>query len=479
MRHTAEGIFFAFRVDDAVQTFDGLPLVGFTKRKPTDSTDLYPMVSRCLGSSALIGACGEAVARDQHDHFKIGFKQPPQDEVETWSLEPNLPPHKRRPPVSIQAGDVLGCMYTNEGRLQLWHNGALILDFDIRRPLQKDADYYAVVDVCFSVYSLTLLPMSSPTDDIPIVSHPPVIESVDDGREDALAPDEAARLLPDTDGIDAMLKDVVHNALVQKAICAVVGDCNFCVTIADPRGDDIPLIAVSQAFESMTGYKRSEILGVNCRFLNQGCPISPMDLMGLRIASENGSAFTALLPNRKKSGEMFVNLLDLRGLTIARNMESGEDLWYLIGIQADVTGIAENHIPEHHLSELQEIAAMIREKLCKEFSVLAADGADWIDRQLTSSSTCSSHHPDSNPGPGWKLLEEPVWTGSTLSQQAVLEQAGRYKPASREAALRPKSRTRVPGDLVSFIGRSSAGLLMVSLIAFAAGLLFGRGTRRR
>merc|ERR1719401_3308273 len=122
----------------------------------------------------------------------------------------------------------------------------------------------------------------------------------------------------------------------------------------------------------MTGYSRSEILGVSCRFLNQDCPVCPMDKMGLRIASERGSTFTALLPNKKKSGEMFINLLDLRGLTIARNIETGEDLWYLIGIQADVTGLAHCHIPEDHLSELQEVSRTIRALLKKELSLYAA-----------------------------------------------------------------------------------------------------------
>lgn len=54
-------------------------------------------------------------------------------------------------------------------------------------------------------------------------------------------------------------------------------DCKFCVTVANPQADDSPLIAVSEEFETMTGYSRSEILGVNCRFLNQGVDMNPQD----------------------------------------------------------------------------------------------------------------------------------------------------------------------------------------------------------
>jgi hypothetical protein len=269
-----------------------------------------------------------------------------------------------------------------------------------------------------------------------------------------------------------MVSGVVNGALVKKAIRAVVGGCQFCVTIADPKGNDIPLIAASEAFESMTGYKRSEILGVNCRFLNQGCPVSPMDLMGLRLASESGSTFTALLPNRKKSGEMFINLLDLRGLTIARHLETDEELWYLIGIQADVTGLTESAIPEDHVAELQELACMIRGQLKKELSQLVLDGA--FDRQLTSSS-CSSVPRLDSPSLAWKLLKEPVWTSPHFSQQAVADIARRD-----EARRRQREDERVLGigrDLAT-LGRMHLCMLGMSVLAFFAGLMFGRGPRR-
>jgi hypothetical protein len=465
-------------VDDVVSTFEGLPLVGFTKRKPVDVFTLYPTVSRCLGASVLVGACGEAFARDQDSHFKIGFRPPPPDEVRSWHLEPDLPPHKRRPPVDVQSGDVLGCMYTTDGGIQLGHNGKVVLDFDVGRPVDKDADYYAVVDVCLSTYCVTILPWLSPQDGRHHVQAPEVPRAMASSRSSPqalLAPALASTGSPTHEGIDAMVSDVVHGAQVKKAIRAVVGECQFCVTIADPKGNDIPLIAVSEAFESMTGYKRSEILGVNCRFLNQGCPISPMDLMGLRLASESGSTFTALLPNRKKSGEMFINLLDLRGLTIARHLETDEDLWYLIGIQADVTGLTESAIPEDHLAELQELARMIRGKLKKELSQLVVDGA--FDRQLTSSS-CSSGPRLDSPSLAWKLLKEPVWTSPYFSQQAVADIARRDKVRRRQREDDRQSVLDIRRDLAT-LGRMHWCMLGMSVLAFFAGLMFGRGPRRR
>ncbi|CAE7345622.1 PHOT1 [Symbiodinium natans] len=163
VKMTPSGLYFAVRIEDAVTTFEGLPIMGFTRRRPVDHPSLYPTVCRCLGASVLVGACGEAFARDQTEHFRIGFRQPPQTEVASWSTQADVPPHKRRAPVNVNPGDVFGCLYTMEGRLQLWRNGSQVLDFDVGRPIQQGADYYAVVDVCLAAYSVSLLPHSSPS----------------------------------------------------------------------------------------------------------------------------------------------------------------------------------------------------------------------------------------------------------------------------------------------------------------------------
>jgi len=132
--------------------------------------------------------------------------------------------------------------------------------------------------------------------------------------------------------VDDELLAAVNEAIVSQAFKSAVQDCKFCVTIASPKGQDYPLVAVSKEFETMTGYLRSEILGVNCRFLNQGVDMDPHDLMNLRIASQTGAPFTAVIPNRKKSGELFLNLLDVRGLTVARETRPSSAVLKLIEV---------------------------------------------------------------------------------------------------------------------------------------------------
>uniref|UniRef100_A0A7S2J9Z7 PAS domain-containing protein n=1 Tax=Alexandrium andersonii TaxID=327968 RepID=A0A7S2J9Z7_9DINO len=153
---TEEGIRFSLRVDAVSSAFEGLPLLGFTRRRPTDEPGQYPAVARCLGRSVLVGASGEAFARDQEHHFKVGFKKIPESEVASWSIDPDVPVHMRRAPVRPRVGDILECRYTLEGRIQFWLNGAAVLDFDIGRPVEVGAVYWPVIDISHSVSAMTL-----------------------------------------------------------------------------------------------------------------------------------------------------------------------------------------------------------------------------------------------------------------------------------------------------------------------------------
>lgn len=153
---------FALRVDGIAKGFTGVPLVGFTRRRPRDCPDLHPRVSYCLGESVLVGGAGcRAFARDQHEHFKIGFKQPPQNEVETFSLPPELDAGGKPKVMSpkLKVGDIIECVYTQAGRVQFWLNEERLLDFDVGRPIDHSLEHYAVVDVCLAAASLTIVPL--------------------------------------------------------------------------------------------------------------------------------------------------------------------------------------------------------------------------------------------------------------------------------------------------------------------------------
>mmetsp|Transcript_82785 Transcript_82785/g.146233 ORF Transcript_82785/g.146233 Transcript_82785/m.146233 type:complete len:649 (+) Transcript_82785:79-2025(+) len=145
------GLQFSIRVTGATQGFAGLPMLGFTRRKPTDSFDLYPEVAKCCGASILGGADCQVYARDSYEHFRLGFQKPPTAEIEEWSSR-----SKEELP-KLQKGDILTCAYSVEGQLQISLNAERIIDVDTRRPIDTSVEYYAIVDVCLSATSLTLI----------------------------------------------------------------------------------------------------------------------------------------------------------------------------------------------------------------------------------------------------------------------------------------------------------------------------------
>ncbi|CAE7945960.1 DJP1 [Symbiodinium sp. KB8] len=121
--------------------------------------------------------------------------------------------------------------------------------------------------------------------------------------------------------------------------------------------------------------------------------LDPQTKQLLDAVKGKGAPFTAVIPNRKKSGELFLNLLDVRGLTVARETRTGEDLWYLIGIQADVSELGEEDMPDDHFDELQKLSDFVRERLMRELSTYALSNSQEEDGQTAQ----------------YELLACPVW----------------------------------------------------------------------
>ncbi len=103
------------------------------------------------------------------------------------------------------------------------------------------------------------------------------------------------------------------------------------VVIADATAPDLPLVYVNPAFEEITGYRREEALGRNCRFL-QGPDRDQPGLNDIRAALREGREARALLQNYRKDGAPFWNQL---AITPVR--DDGGTLTHFIGIMEDVT----------------------------------------------------------------------------------------------------------------------------------------------
>jgi adenylate cyclase len=152
------------------------------------------------------------------------------------------------------------------------------------------------------------------------------------------------RISPYESGLSCgMAKDVTENRWrsggayrteVQEAVMLrdrALAASSVGIVIADALLDDLPLIYVNPAFESMTGYSASEVLGYNCRFL-QGEKTNPSDLDRLRTAIKAGEHCTVTLLNYRKDKTPFWN-----ELTISPIYDSSGKLTHFIGIQVDVS----------------------------------------------------------------------------------------------------------------------------------------------
>ncbi|KAF8320538.1 PAS domain-containing protein [Cantharellus anzutake] len=109
-----------------------------------------------------------------------------------------------------------------------------------------------------------------------------------------------------------------------------LGDC-FCLT--NPRLPDHPIVLVSDGFNAVTGYPRSQIVGRNCRFL-QGPGTSPESVQRIRDALNRSEACTELLLNYRRDGTPFYCLLCIIPLR-----DHNGNLVYYIGGQTNVTSV--------------------------------------------------------------------------------------------------------------------------------------------
>ena len=107
------------------------------------------------------------------------------------------------------------------------------------------------------------------------------------------------------------------------------------MVITDPAQDDNPIVFCNVAFQELTGYARSEIIGRNCRFL-QGPDTDSVAVAKVRAAIAKGHDVDVDLLNYRKDGTTFWNALYLSPV---RDKE-GVTRFYFAS-QLDVTGRVE------------------------------------------------------------------------------------------------------------------------------------------
>lgn len=111
----------------------------------------------------------------------------------------------------------------------------------------------------------------------------------------------------------------------------VLRTCVNGATLTDPDLDDEPVIYVNRAFEIMSGYSRDEVIGRNCRFMQNNDRDQPERAL-LCAAIRRNEPVQVTLRNYKKCGKLFYNRLVLQPL-----FDDKGRLAYYLGVQYDVT----------------------------------------------------------------------------------------------------------------------------------------------
>jgi PAS domain S-box-containing protein len=103
--------------------------------------------------------------------------------------------------------------------------------------------------------------------------------------------------------------------------------------LTDPRLEDNPIVYANASFYEMTGFRREEVLGRNCRFLQgEGTEPERVDALRRAIAEERPVAVELL--NRRRDGTAFRNEVHVAPVRDA----SGEVVRF-VGVQVDVTPV--------------------------------------------------------------------------------------------------------------------------------------------
>jgi PAS domain S-box-containing protein len=154
------------------------------------------------------------------------------------------------------------------------------------------------------------------------------------GRHPGAPDDDPSTSLDDRPSYDRI--DIPSDEEVRELLKRAIEAANNSIVISDPSQPDNPIVYVNQGFKRLTGYPEDEILGRNCRFL-QNRPDGSRDsdqpaVRAIARAVSKGDFCRAVLRNYKRDGTMFWNELYLTPV-----FDADGNVTSYVGVQNDIT----------------------------------------------------------------------------------------------------------------------------------------------
>lgn len=118
-------------------------------------------------------------------------------------------------------------------------------------------------------------------------------------------------------------------------------DCSVALIVCDLLLPDHPIVYVSDAFLDLTGYRRSEVMGRNCRFLQAPGGnvtaktarkhVDRKTVEAMQKAVKNNTEIQTKVTNFKRNGQKFTNMLTMIPISW-----DGPEFRYSVGFQCEM-----------------------------------------------------------------------------------------------------------------------------------------------
>lgn len=156
------------------------------------------------------------------------------------------------------------------------------------------------------------------------------------------------------------------------SLSSMIESSPVAAVISNPRLADNPIVECNAAFENLTGYSRSEIIGRNCRFL-AGPDTEPFLTAEIVAAVTERRPVLVEILNYKKDGTPFRN-----AVLVAPIFDEAGELEYFLGSQMEV-----NAAPGNPATGSRDLARARMEALSpRQRQVLIEMAAGKLNKQI-------------------------------------------------------------------------------------------------
>lgn len=135
-------------------------------------------------------------------------------------------------------------------------------------------------------------------------------------------------------------------------LSSMIENSAVAAVISNPRLPDNPIVECNSAFEALTGYKRDEIVGRNCRFL-AGPNTEPRLTAEIVAAVRERRPVLVEILNYKKDGTPFRN-----AVLVAPIFDANGELEYFLGSQMEINPVTATGTQERQVAAQRRVEAL-------------------------------------------------------------------------------------------------------------------------